>query len=84
VLIPAGIPFFTEEIGAHVVINAVNLPAEAVKVGHHFRADEAARTGDKQFFEVVGHSLFVASHWHKDQCISKFMGSMIKDGWRGC
>ena len=46
-LIPSVITAGAEEIGAHVVIDAVNRPTFFGKVVHNFRTDEAGRTSNK-------------------------------------
>ena len=50
-LVPSGITLRTEKVGTHVVINAVDFPAESGEVVDDFRADEAGGTGDEEFHE---------------------------------
>jgi hypothetical protein len=40
-LVPAGVTAGAEEIGAGVVVNAMNFPASLAEIVHNFRADEA-------------------------------------------
>ena len=46
--VPKRVAAGTEEIGAHVVVCAVNFPAEAAEVIHNFRTDEAGGTSDEE------------------------------------
>lgn len=50
-LIPTGVPLRPEEVGAHVVVHSMDLPAEFTKIGHNFRANESRGSGNKEFHE---------------------------------
>ena len=55
-LVPAGVALRPEEVGPHVVVHAVDGPAESVEIANHFRSDEAVRPGDQHLlcgFHVV-------------------------------
>ena len=39
-LIPTRIALWTEEIGSHIVVDAVDFPSETAKVIHYFGSDE--------------------------------------------
>ena len=47
-LIPAGVALGTEEVGAHVVVEAVHRPPEVMEVRDHLRADQPVRAGNEQ------------------------------------
>lgn len=40
VLIPAGVPFGTEEHGTLIIVDAMNVPSRGGKIGGDFRPDE--------------------------------------------
>jgi len=46
--VAAGIAFGAEEVGAHVVVDAMHGPAEAAEVVHHFGADQPGGAGDEE------------------------------------
>ncbi len=48
-LIPARVAARAKKVGAHVVVHAVNFPAELAEMGDDFRTDETGRAGDEQF-----------------------------------
>src|SRR5262249_36717960 len=45
---PAGIPFRAEEVGAHVVVYPVDLPAQPAEVVDDFRSDQPGGSGDQR------------------------------------
>ena len=47
-LVPAGIAAGAEEIGPHVVVHAVDVPAQGVEMRDHLRADQSAGTGHQE------------------------------------
>lgn len=47
-LIPSGVPLRAEEVGAHVVIHAVNLPAQLTKIPDNFETNESGGTCDEE------------------------------------
>lgn len=47
-LVPTGVALRAEEIGAHVVVHSVDLPAKLAEILNDFRADEAGGSGDEE------------------------------------
>src|SRR6266480_1276989 len=43
-LVPPRVPLGSEEVSAHVVIDAVNLPAQRIEMRDHLRPDQSRRT----------------------------------------
>jgi len=48
--IPNGVPRWPEEIPAHVVVDAMNLPTLGRKRCDYFTPDQPTRAGDQTFF----------------------------------
>ena len=55
-LVPARVAVRPEKVGAHVVVNAVNLPAALAIFAHYFAANEPTRARYEDFFhkKVLG------------------------------
>jgi hypothetical protein len=55
-LIPAGVAAEAKKIGAHIVVNAMNGPAEVTEMINNLRANETGGTGDEErvFHEEQG------------------------------
>lgn len=50
-LIPARVSLRPEEVGTHVVVNAMHLPAKLAEIIDDFGTDEAGRTGGEESHE---------------------------------
>jgi hypothetical protein len=50
-LIPTGVPLFAKEVGAHVIVYAVNTPSKSVEICNDFGTNEPVRTSDDQLFQ---------------------------------
>jgi thymidine kinase len=61
-LVPARVASRAEEIGSHIIVHAVDFPAELAKVRDHFRTDETGRTGDEELAHVYIHIACFYSH----------------------
>ena len=48
-LVPARIAVRPEEIGPHVIVNAMDLPTQFIEIRYHFRADKPARASYQHF-----------------------------------
>lgn len=80
-LVPAGVAAGSEEIGAHVVVDAVDGPSKAGEVGDHFGADEAGGAGDEKdiHLKVESGKLKVEmQHWRDHFSFFKFQVSDFK------
>jgi hypothetical protein len=47
-LIPTGVPAWAKKIGAHVVIDAMHMPAIAAEIIDYFRANKTGRACNEQ------------------------------------
>src|SRR5439155_26215826 len=45
--VPGGVALRPEEVGAHVVVDADDLPSARIEITHGFGADQSARAGDE-------------------------------------
>ena len=52
-LIPARVALRTEKVGPHVVVHAVDFPAQRVEMLRDFRTYESAGTGDEKFYDCT-------------------------------
>ena len=58
-LVPARIALHTEKVRAHIVVDAVNPPAQTAEMRDYFRADQPGAAGDKKLLHFVGVSILL-------------------------